>query len=328
MLRLRRVVPVVVLFVVAVFAPNVAALTSPIAGAVALPDGVDMKLPFPAMARVRVLSGYSPTGGSSLHADTSECCKANDYYALDLNYADEASAGLGMPILAPLDGEVVRAGWASAGWANYGLRVILRHDLGDGHVYHTLYAHLNAIDDAVVEGATVERGQVIGELGRSCQGELSCGSFSTPHLHWAMHRDSMVGGTGTGGSYGGNAVVPEPFDGHEDLSAGDVLVSTNGAMEPPGELILVPGTIHLSPSIADVAPEVDGGRAVDADAATAPLDAGGEPLPEPEPEPDGGSRIDGGCSCRAAPRSSGVPAWTLVFVVVTVARLRRRASGR
>jgi len=42
-----------------------------------------------------------------------------------------------------------------------------------------------------------------------------------------LHRDSTIGGSGTGGSYGGNAVVPEPFDGHEDLSRGDVLVSGN-----------------------------------------------------------------------------------------------------
>lgn len=199
--------------------PGALALTPPLPGAVASP--VPVPAPFPAGSVIRILSGYSPEGGSSLHADTDACCKANDYYALDLVYDDQPNSGFGLPIIAPFAGEVIRAGWATEGWANYGQRVILRHDLGDGHVYHTLYAHMNAI--YVAEGGTVAAGETLGELGQSCQGALSCGSFSTPHLHWAMHRDNMVGGSGTGGSYGGNAVVPEPLSGYEDLVQGMIL---------------------------------------------------------------------------------------------------------
>lgn len=91
----------------------------------------------------------------------------------------------------------------------------MEHDLGDGHKYHSLYAHLDSV--TVTEGATVSAGQKLGALGQSCQGALSCASFSTPHLHWVLHRDSLVGGSGTGGSYGGNAAVPEPMDGAENL---------------------------------------------------------------------------------------------------------------
>jgi len=127
---------------------------------------------------------------------------------------------------------VVKSGWATEGWANFGQRVILRHDLGDGRAYHTLYAHLNAIDPAVTEGATVTQGQVIGELGGSCLGALSCSSFSGPHVHFSVHRDSLIGGSGTGGSYGGNAVVPEPIDGYEDLARGQVLTSMNTGAPP------------------------------------------------------------------------------------------------
>ena len=160
------------------------ALTEPIAGAVALPPAVDLRLPFPEGAAVRVLSGYGPGAGSSLHADTDRTDKANDHYALDLVYDDEPDSGKGLPIVAPLPGTVVVAGWSDAGWANYGLRVYLRHDLGDGHVYHSIYAHLDSIDGAIEEGVEVAQGQPIGTLGQSCQGALSCGSFSTPHLHW------------------------------------------------------------------------------------------------------------------------------------------------
>ncbi|MBK6519923.1 MAG: peptidoglycan DD-metalloendopeptidase family protein [Polyangiaceae bacterium] len=211
------------------------ALTDPLPGAVPFPSNVELFLPFPAGYDVYVLSGYSPTGGSSLHADTDATAKANDYYALDLTYADEPDSGKGLPIVAPIPGTVVRAGWATSGWANYGLRVILSHDLGDGHVYHSVYAHLNAITPGIEEGATVATGQQLGELGQSCQGALSCGSFSTPHLHWVIHRDSAVGGSGTGGSYGGNAVVPEPLDGFEDLEQGMTLTSSNSGTVECGD---------------------------------------------------------------------------------------------
>lgn len=215
------------------FAGDALALTAPMTGGVAFPStGEPLRLPFPAGAAVRVSSGYGPAGGSSLHTNLAVGDRGNDYYALDLVYDGEADGGRGMPIVAALSGTVVRAGWATAGWSNFGQRVILRHDLGDGHVYHTLYAHLNAIDAAVTEGATVRQGQVIGELGGSCMGALSCSSFSLPHLHFSVHQDSTIGGSGTGGSYGGHAVVPEPIDGYEDLARGQVLLSMNTGGPP------------------------------------------------------------------------------------------------
>ncbi|GMV12418.1 MAG: peptidoglycan DD-metalloendopeptidase family protein [Polyangiaceae bacterium] len=208
------------------WAPIAAALTSPISGAVAYPStGPKLYLPFPAGYKIKILSGYSPSGGSSLHADTNATSKANDYYALDLVFDGQPNFGKGLPVVAPLPGKVVRAGWATSGWANYGQRVILEHDLGDGHKYHSLYAHLDSV--SVAEGASVSVGQKLGTLGQSCMGTLSCSSFSTPHLHWALHRNSLVGGSGTGGSYGGNAVVPEPMDGTENLKQGMIITSTN-----------------------------------------------------------------------------------------------------
>jgi murein DD-endopeptidase MepM/ murein hydrolase activator NlpD len=242
------------------------ALTDPLPGAVPLPSGVNLLLPFPAGSEVLVLSGYGPSMGSSLHADTDATGKANDHYALDLNYANEPNGGKGMPIVAPLPGTVVRAGWATAGWANYGQRIILAHDLGDGHVYHSVYAHLNAIAPEIVEGASVAQGQVLGELGQSCQGELACSSFSTPHLHWVLHRDSAIGGSGTGGSYAGNAVVPEPLDGYEDLVQGMVLTSSNSGMVVCGDGFCNGGetaaTCAADCACAPIPPE---GRTVDDD---------------------------------------------------------------
>jgi MYXO-CTERM domain-containing protein len=202
------------------------ALTAPLTGATLFPTtGPALRLPFPAGARVGIASSYGPSSGSSLHRNVTDPSHGNDHYALDLVYDGEPNGGRGMPVVAALPGTVVRAGWATSGWANFGQRVILQHDLGDGHVYYSLYAHLNAI--TVEVGATLAQGQIIGELGGSCQGALSCSSFSGPHLHFSLHRDSEIGGSGTGGSYGGNAVVPEPIDGYEDLLRGQVLVSMN-----------------------------------------------------------------------------------------------------
>jgi hypothetical protein len=215
--------------------PWLLALTPLQTGASYLPQEAQLLLPFPAGANIRISSGYSPSGGSSLHDGVTRTGSANDYYALDLVYDDKPENGLGEPVVAPLAGTVLLSGWASEGWANYGLRVVLSHDLGDGATYHTVYAHLNAIDPAITEGATVTRGQRLGDLGRSCQNALSCNSFSAPHLHFSVHKNASIGGSGTMGSYGGNAVVPEPFGGAEDLSQGQVIVSNNAQVEICGD---------------------------------------------------------------------------------------------
>lgn len=211
------------------------ALTTPLPGATLFPSSQQLVLPFPAGNDVQIIAGYGPAMGSGLHSGITETAKSNDHYALDLVYANEPNSGKGLPITAPLAGTVIKAGWATSGWANYGLRVILQHDFGDGHIYHSLYAHMNAFDANVTEGATVSAGQVLGELGQSCQLALSCGSISIPHLHWSIHRDSLVGGSGTGGSYTGNAVVPEPLDGAEDLLQGHIISSTNTGMPVCGD---------------------------------------------------------------------------------------------
>jgi len=239
MLRRTAVVAVhvvailVMLTVVAALPHDGESLTSPIAGGVALPPGLELVVPFESGERVELLSGYSPSGGSSLHADTNASSKANDYYALDMVLPDHANNGLGQPVLAVAAGTVAKAGWATAGWANYGQRIIIRHDV-NGTPYHSLYAHLDRLD--VSEGDTVARGQPIATLGDSCEGDIqnrSCPFFS-PHLHFALHRNSSIGGSGTGGSYGGNAVVPEPMGGYEDLMRTGIIVSgTQGGPAQP-----------------------------------------------------------------------------------------------
>ena len=199
-------------------------------GAVSAPSGWALSLPFEAGESVYVHSGYGPDAGSSLHCRAQDSSCTNDWYALDLNLPGHSDSGRGRPVLAAAPGTVVAAGWATEGWANYGQRVYIQHDPGDGHQYLTMYAHLESV--AVSAGDSVGTAEAIGTLGRSCNGELECSSFSTPHVHFAVHRDSSFGGSGTGGSYGGRATIPEPVDGYSGLAQGQTLRSDN---KPGGE---------------------------------------------------------------------------------------------
>jgi len=196
-------------------------------GAVSKPGGWDIRLPFEAGETVQALSGYGPNAGSSLHCRSQDSICANDYYALDFVLPNHSEYGRYQPVLAIAAGTVWDAAWGSEGWSNYGQRVYILHDYdADGHQYASMYAHLETI--TVSDGQHVSQGQQIGTLGRSCEGSLECGSFSTPHVHFSIHRDSGFGGTGSGGSYGGRATIPESIDGYSNIQQWDTMISSNG----------------------------------------------------------------------------------------------------
>jgi len=68
-------------------------------------------------------------------------------------------------VFAAMDG-VVRNANAQAGESNYGRYVVIEHP-GMAPAVYTLYAHLAKIEPGIRPGATVQRGQVIGLMGRS-----------------------------------------------------------------------------------------------------------------------------------------------------------------
>ena len=202
--------------------------TQPISGAVSLPGGFNIGSPFEKGEKVQITAGYSPSGGSSYHKRTNDSSYANDYYALDMILPDYGDHGKGEPVVAIAGGTVRKAGAATQGWSTYGLRVYIEHDYNaDGHTYISLYAHMNSL--AVSPGDHVDKGEKIGTLGGSCykNGGVVKGCWGS-HIHFALHRDSNIGGSGTGGSYGGNAVVPEPMDGVTGLHSGTTFTSKNG----------------------------------------------------------------------------------------------------
>jgi len=215
--------------------------TQPISGAVSKPADFDIGLPFVAGESVYITSGYGPSGGSSFHDGANQTCCSNDYYALDLVLPNHPNGGRGKPVVAIASGTIAKAGWATGGWSSYGQRVYIVHDYNTGgHSYTSLYAHLDTID--VNEGDHVDKGQQLGTLGGSSNGSLTGLGF---HLHLALHRNSAIGGSGSGGSYGGNAVVMEPMDGYEDLAQGQTVISQNnggtsgpcGVIPPAGSIV-------------------------------------------------------------------------------------------
>ncbi len=82
----------------------------------------------------------------------------------------DLAAAYGAPIRAAKAGTVTLAGW----YYDYGKTVIISHPDGT----QTLYAHASQIN--VNSGQTVEKGQLIGRVGRT-------GRSTGPHLHFEVH---------------------------------------------------------------------------------------------------------------------------------------------
>lgn len=88
----------------------------------------------------------------------------------------DIGAGMGTPIVAAADGEVVRAGY-SGGSGNY---TCVYHGRRGSDAVSTCYAHQSQI--LVRSGQQVRRGQLIGRVG-------STGNSTGPHLHFEVRLD-------------------------------------------------------------------------------------------------------------------------------------------
>ena len=97
-------------------------------------------------------------------------------------------APLDAPIVAPVAGEVVKAGYSSIG----GYHVTIRR--GDIYYYH---AHLNNVAPNIRPGMTVEAGEYLGG-----NGATGVARGTEPHLHFSMYRGA--------GGYSRNPINPFP----------------------------------------------------------------------------------------------------------------------
>lgn len=94
----------------------------------------------------------------------------------DLNGIGGQNSDLGDSVHAVADGLVVFAGWPSDGWGNV---VILLHELMDGRMIETFYAHLETI--TVPMGEQLRRGDILGTVGTANGRYLA-------HLHFEIRR--------------------------------------------------------------------------------------------------------------------------------------------
>lgn len=311
--------------VVLVSAGAALAATAPTGGAVARPAKLTLRAPFPCGIAIRVSCAYGP-GCSSFHKSTSSATSANDYYALDL-VRDETGSGQDKPVTPVADGRVLYAAWATGGWASYGQIVLLEHDVGDGHQYVSLYAHLNRI--SVTPGQQVTVADAVGTMGGSSNHQLA--GFAT-HLHFALYRDAKH----DGGPYGGAAVVPEPLGGVENLAPGKAFTVQCDA-EPPAPPVAPPAD---RPGRPDAGPTPDRGASPSGASDAGVADRGGS-LPAADvgrgTPPGGGDGADrlllsdtlyGGCSA-SAPAGRATPWLSLAFAILGAAcGARRRRSRR
>ncbi len=98
------------------------------------------------------------------------------YKVLTMHTGIDLIAGQGTPVIATADGVVLEVKRSGKGPGNV---VEIGHDGG----YRTLYAHLQ--DIVVRKGERVKAGRKIANVGMS-------GNSFAPHLHYEVHRDSLV----------------------------------------------------------------------------------------------------------------------------------------
>ena len=84
-------------------------------------------------------------------------------------------------VTAAMDG-IVRNISSHPGESNYGRYIVIEHP-GVSPAVYTLYAHLARIEPGVSEGMTVKRGQVIGLMGHSSNGNIPA---DRAHLHFEI----------------------------------------------------------------------------------------------------------------------------------------------
>jgi murein DD-endopeptidase MepM/ murein hydrolase activator NlpD len=106
------------------------------------------------------------------------------------------AAGLGTPVRAVGDAQVVRAGWAGG----YGNVLELRHRNG----YVTRYGHLRGFAKGIRAGTRVEIGQTVAYVGTT-------GLSTAPHLHFEL----LVGGVQRDSRTALRSIASEPIGGSE-----------------------------------------------------------------------------------------------------------------
>ncbi|MGH3715969.1 MAG: M23 family metallopeptidase [Micromonosporaceae bacterium] len=162
-----------------------AALVTVASGATVAADAAPAYAAFGAM--------HQPTSGVVTSKIDNRCPGSDNHDGIDI------ANNTGTRVYAAYRGRVTFRGWSG----DYGRLLIIDHP----HGYTTRYAHLSDFD--VADGASVSRGQLIGNMGAS-------GNATGPHLHFevrrfgGVHRDLNQGYT-CGNSVTAKNSIRAPF---------------------------------------------------------------------------------------------------------------------
>jgi murein DD-endopeptidase MepM/ murein hydrolase activator NlpD len=130
--------------------------------------------------------------GATFRVSQANCSPPGDGHRGSERYAYDFDMPIGTPFVAVRAGVVVHVETshvdgqvAPTGLDNY---IVIRHDDGT----HALYGHLTHDGAAIVEGASVAQGQMIGQSGNTGN------TNNFPHLHLGVHTcDPVVNGSST-----------------------------------------------------------------------------------------------------------------------------------
>ena len=187
----------------------------------AFQDGKPIEAYVQATASGRVESGLFGcvrNGGSRFH-------EGLDLYPIKRDGRGEATD----PVYAVLPGRVVHASRV-AGQSTYGRYVVIEHDQ-ETPAYHTLYAHLASVADAIMPSARVETGTVLGIMGRSATYTIP---RSRAHVHFEIgfrltddferwYRDQKFDSKNCHGIWNGmNLVSVDPLAFYQNIRSGKV----------------------------------------------------------------------------------------------------------
>jgi murein DD-endopeptidase MepM/ murein hydrolase activator NlpD len=130
-------------------------------------------------------------------------CAKEGWYHTAVDYVQ--LSGIGDNVFATSCGTVeavVVNGRSDHGFGNC---VILRHHLTDGNVVFSLYGHLSSVATGIGVGTTVQRGQIIGQMGGTGYGEIH---YWSKHLHFEMKNAPVLSNPSNGGPYWGYTPTP------------------------------------------------------------------------------------------------------------------------
>lgn len=191
--------------------------------------------PNPAFAQGKPIEDYvQPTSSGRIESGLFGCVRnggAKFHEGLDLFPIKRSRRGEALdPVYAILPGRVVHIS-ETAGHSSYGRYLVVQHD-GEAPAFHSLYAHMASIHDALRVGSRVEAGTELGIMGRSAAG------YSIPpsraHLHLelglkltddfqAWFDRQKFGSKNRHGNWNGmNLVSVDPLDFYQAMRRGEV----------------------------------------------------------------------------------------------------------